>query len=193
MQNSRKLLVCAIGALWMTALQAEEEPLNIIPDTESISFDSQEGPITLRRFANDIMLVKGAIRPMVPTPGVTPVGELEVIAALQDSDYIVIDTRTVETQYGGTIPGSIDIRYDEIADRLDEVGCESAQAGWNCEQALNVVLYCNGPNCGQSPRAMAAMVEAGFPASKIFFYRGGMLAWTSLGLTTRENTHLELD
>jgi rhodanese-related sulfurtransferase len=193
MQNSRKLLVCAIGALWMTVLQAEEEPLNIIPDTESISFDSQEGPITLRRFANDIMLVKGAIRPMVPTPGVTPVGELEVIAALQDSAYIVIDTRTVETQYGGTIPGSIDLRYDEIANRLDEVGCESAQAGWSCEQALNVVLYCNGPNCGQSPRAMAAMVEAGFPATKIFFYRGGMLAWTSLGLTTRENTHLELD
>jgi len=35
------------------------------------------------------------------------------------------------------------------------------------------------------------MVEAGFPATKISYYRGGMLAWTSLGLTTRENTHLK--
>jgi len=193
MQNFGKLVLCATVALWMTALQAEGEPLNIMPDTESVSFDSHEGPITLRRFANAIMLVKGTIRPMVPTPGVTPVGELEVIAALQDSAYIVVDTRTVETQYGGTIPGSANLPYDEIADRLEEVGCESSPAGWSCEQALDVVLYCNGPNCGQSPRAMAAMVEAGFPATKISYYRGGMLAWTSLGLTTREYKHLKLD
>ena len=103
----------------------------------------------------------------------------------------VSDTRTVETQYGGTIPGSVNIAYDVIADRLDELGCTRATSGWRCENALNTVLYCNGPNCGQSPRAMAAMVEAGFPASKLSYYRGGMLAWTSLGLTTRENMHLK--
>jgi rhodanese-related sulfurtransferase len=177
----------------MTLLAAEEQPINIAPGTTSISFASHEGPITLERFANDIMLVRGVIRPMVPTPGVTPVGELEVIAALQDPEYVVVDSRTLETQYGGTIPGSVNIRYDEIAERLDEVGCERSPAGWSCAQALNVVLYCNGPNCGQSPRAMASMVEAGFPAAKIFYYRGGMLTWTSLGLTTRENTHLDLD
>jgi len=135
--------------------------------------------------------VRGVIRPMVPTPGVTPVGELEVIAALQDPTYMVVDSRTVETQYGGTIPGSFNLPYNEIADRLDEVGCQRASSGWRCDQARNVLLYCNGPNCGQSPRAMAAMVEAGFPAEKIYYYRGGMLAWTSLGLTTRENTHLK--
>jgi len=191
MQNFEKLLVCTIGVLWMGALQAEGEPLNIMPDTETISFDSAEGPVTIRRFANDIMLVKGSIRPMIPTPGVTPVGELEVISALQDPAYIVVDTRTVETQYGGTIPGSVNVPYNEIADRLDELGCAASSSDWTCEQALNVVLYCNGPNCGQSPRAMAAMVEAGFPATKISYYRGGMLAWTSLGLTTRENTHLK--
>lgn len=193
MRNSKKSLVFAICTLWMMGAHAEEEPLNIMPDTESVSFDSHEGPITLKRFANDIMLVKGAIRPMVPTPGVTPVGELEVIAALQDPAYVVVDTRTVETQYGGTIPGSHNIPYNEVVDRLSEVGCESTRGEWTCEQALNVVLYCNGPNCGQSPTAMAAMVEAGFPANKLLFYRGGMLAWTSLGLTTRENTHLDLE
>ena len=193
MQNVGKLLICTVTALWMTILSAEPQPLNIKPGTESISFDSHEGPITLERFANDIMLVRGVIRPMVPTPGVTPVGELEVIAALQDPTYVVVDSRSVETQYGGTIPGSINVPYDEIADRLDEVGCAQSANGWSCAQARNVVLYCNGPNCGQSPRAMASMVEAGFPAAKIFYYRGGMLAWTSLGLTTRENAHLDLD
>ncbi len=189
MQNCKKSVVCGISVLWATALLAEPEPLSITSDSESISFDSAEGPITLRRFANDIMLVKGPIRPMVPVQGVTPVGELEVISALQDADFIVVDTRSKETQYGGTIPGTANIPDGEIAQRLDEVGCEEVTAGWECQQALDVVLYCNGPNCGQSPRAMREMVDAGFPATKIFYYRGGMLAWTSLGLTTRESEH----
>jgi rhodanese-related sulfurtransferase len=191
MQILDKIFVCVIGMLFAIGVRAEGDPLNIVPDTKRISFDSREGPVVLERFSNDIMLVKGVIRPMVPTPGVTPVGELEVIAALQDSSSIVVDTRTVETQYGGTIPGSVNIAYDVIADRLDELGCTRAASGWRCENALDTVLYCNGPNCGQSPRAMAAMVKAGFPASKLSYYRGGMLAWTSLGLTTRENTHLK--
>lgn len=193
MRSFQTVWIGAMALLWVAALKAESDPLNIVPDTKSISFESKEGPIVLERFANDIMLVRGVIRPMVPTPGVTPVGELEVIAALQDSNSIVVDTRTVESQYGGTIPGSINIAYDIIADRLDELGCTRVASAWRCENALNTVLYCNGPNCGQSPRAMAAMVEAGFPASKLSYYRGGMLAWTSLGLTTRENTHLKLD
>ena len=191
MQQLKILVVCALGALWATAPAADLEPLNILPDEPTVSFDSREGPVTIARYANDIMLVRGAIRPMVPTPGVTPVGELEVIAALQDAASIVVDTRTVEWQLGGTIPGSVNVPYTEIAGRLDELGCTGAAGEWNCREALDVVLYCNGPNCGQSPRAMAAMVEAGFPAAKIAYYRGGMLAWTSLGLTTRENKHLQ--
>lgn len=191
MQYLKTFFACVLTAVGTAALAADLEPLNIMPDVESISFDSREGPITISRYANDIMLVRGSIRPMAPTPGVTPVGELEVIEALQDSAYLVVDTRTVETQYGGTIPGSVNIAYNVIADKLDELGCEGSPGSWSCEQALNVVLYCNGPNCGQSPRAMAAMVEAGFPVSKISYYRGGMLTWTSLGLTTRENTHLK--
>jgi len=189
MYNFKILAACIFSVLWAPVLQAEQESLPITSDLESISFNSIEGPVTIRRFANDIMLVKGTVRPMVPVPGVTPVGELEVISALQDSDYIVVDTRTKETQYGGTIPGTVNFPFNEIADRLDELGCEGSTAGWNCQEALEVVLYCNGPNCGQSPRAMSAMVAAGFPATKISYYRGGMLAWTSLGLTTRESDH----
>lgn len=186
-RNFDVLLICAIAWLWSMAGHAEGEPLSISSGVESVSFDSFEGPVTLKRFANEIMLVKGSIRPMIPVPGVTPVGELEVIEALQDPNFVVVDTRTKETQYGGTIPGTRNYPYTHIAERLGELGCVADAASWDCQDAINVVLYCNGPNCGQSPRAMAALVDAGFPPSKIFYYRGGMLAWTSLGLTTRES------
>ena len=189
MRRNIKFIALFFGFLCSTSLLAEDELLNITPDNKTITFNSMEGLVTLQRFSNDIMLVKGTIRPMVPMEGVTPVGELEVINALQSANYIVVDTRTSITQYGGTIPGSISIPFDEITEQLDALGCTGSVAKWNCMEAYNVVLYCNGPNCGQSPRAMAAMVEVGFPSDKIFYYRGGMLAWTSLGLTTRESMH----
>ena len=189
MRRNIKFIALFFGFLCSTSLLAEDELLNITPDNKTITFNSVEGLVTLQRFSNDIMLVKGTIRPMVPMEGVTPVGELEVINALQSANYIVVDTRTSITQYGGTIPGSISIPFDEITEQLDALGCTGSVAKWNCMEAYNVVLYCNGPNCGQSPRAIAAMVEVGFPSDKIFYYRGGMLAWTSLGLTTRESMH----
>ena len=189
MRRNIKFIALFFGFLCSTSLLAEDELLNITPDNKTITFNSVEGLVTLQRFSNDIMLVKGTIRPMVPMEGVTPVGELEVINALQSANYIVVDTRTSVTQYGGTIPGSISVPFDEITEQLDALGCIGSIAKWNCMEAYNVVLYCNGPNCGQSPRAIAAMVEVGFPSDKIFYYRGGMLAWTSLGLTTRESMH----
>jgi hypothetical protein len=35
-----------------------------------------------------------------------------------------------------------------------------------------------------NPMAMKAMVRDGFPATKIYYYRGGMLDWDALGLTS---------
>ncbi len=54
---------------------------------------------------------------------------------------------------------------------------------WNFSGAKNVLLWCNGIWCGQSPRAIKGLLFLGYPADKIFYYRGGMQAWQSLGLT----------
>lgn len=55
---------------------------------------------------------------------------------------------------------------------------------WDFSDAKQVVLWCNGPWCGQSPRAIRALLENGYPAEKIHYYRGGMQMWQILGLTT---------
>ena len=51
-------------------------------------------------------------------------------------------------------------------------------------QAKTLVLFCNGPWCGQSPNNIKGLLKIGYPASKIKWYRGGMQEWESLGLTT---------
>jgi len=46
------------------------------------------------------------------------------------------------------------------------------------------VLWCNGPACGQSPRAIRGLLKVGYPADRIYYYRGGMQMWQLWGLTT---------
>ena len=66
MQYSKAVVVCTLSVLGSQVFAADPEPLNIVPDVRSISFDSREGPVTIGRYANDIMLVKGSIRSMAP-------------------------------------------------------------------------------------------------------------------------------
>ncbi|MFN3147969.1 MAG: rhodanese-like domain-containing protein [Paracoccaceae bacterium] len=73
--------------------------------------------------------------------------------------------------------------YTEMTDRLGELGCEIDFDGWDCTEAEPVALFCNGLWCGQSPTAIRRMIEAGYPAERIFYYRGGMQSWRMLGLT----------
>lgn len=59
----------------------------------------------------------------------------------------------------------------------------AADNPWDFSEAKEVLLYCNGIWCGQSPTAIKNLLALGYPAEKIFYYRGGMQAWQSLGLT----------
>ncbi len=70
-----------------------------------------------------------------------------------------------------------------MADRLHELGCEPDFEGFICEDVGEIVLFCNGPWCGQSPTAIRRIIEAGYPAEKIRYYRWGMQGWRMLGLT----------
>lgn len=123
------------------------------------------------------------IQPIAPAEGVTTIGELELIDMLQDPDVTVIDSRTNDWFQTGTIPGAINIPYDTVIDELARLGCEPDFEGWDCENAKTVALFCNGLWCGQSPTAIRNMIEAGYPAERISYYRGGMQTWRMLGLT----------
>ena len=126
------------------------------------------------------------IQPMQVAPGVTTVGELELLDFLSKGG-IVIDNRTVEWHVKGTIPGAIHIPHTQIASRLNELGCKKG-AKWDCGGAKKDLLFCNGMWCGQSPSGIRAMLREGYPAEKIMYYRDGMQGWSTLGLSTVEGS-----
>ncbi len=124
---------------------------------------------------------KGWLQPLIPVPGVHPVTEIEMLHAMNDANAMIVDMREPEDRIKGTIPNSYHIPYTEVAARLDELGCAKQGGKWNCGAAKKVYAFCNGPVCPQSPTAITAMVREGFPADRIYYYRGGMLDWDALG------------
>lgn len=132
---------------------------------------------------------------------------------LLDGDGLLIDARTPAWWKRGTIPGSINIPFivftldaDDVqlidamktlgvkrrgdvngfSRAIEEIGLlggDRKNDEWDFTQAKKIVLWCNGMWCGQSPRAIRGLIKLGYPTDKIFYYRGGMQAWQSLGLT----------
>lgn len=182
---------------FLFASAAAADPVGIRPDLMSVTVETAFGPVEISRIQDNDHAISGewartsrpcpnfCIQPIIPAPGVTPIGELEMLAFLQDPDVVVIDGRVRSDFEGGAIPGAVNVPYTEAADRLGELGCEPDFEGFICEgdAVKTVALYCNGPWCGQSPTAARRMIEAGFPAEKIHYYRGGMQSWRMLGLT----------
>lgn len=133
---------------------------------------------------------------------------------LRDGEALVIDARTPQWYEKGTIPGSVNIPFTsfpkdpktpdwgkilqrfgakprpqlgQVEKTMEEWGLVDRSlktAEWDFTGAKDLVLFCNGPACDQSPRAIAALRSVGYPAQKLFYYRGGMQLWQLWGLTT---------
>ncbi|MFZ9140629.1 MAG: rhodanese-like domain-containing protein [Burkholderiaceae bacterium] len=178
-------LLVSQWAFAQAATIAVGTPLKILDgQPEQITIKTAKGPVTITRKMTACGKNGGVMQPLVPVKGVHPVAEIEVIAALGDADAIVLDMRDTNDRVKGTIPGSVGIPYTEVASRMNELGCTKTGAKWNCAKAKKVYAFCNGPACPQSPMAIRAMTRDGFPADKIYYYRGGMLDWDALGLTS---------
>ncbi|MBR9650869.1 rhodanese-like domain-containing protein [Thalassovita aquimarina] len=174
---------------------AEDRPVNIGKEVPSVTVPVPGGEAEIRRIPDNANQLTGdwartsrpcppfCIQPMTPAPGVTTIGELELMEMLQDPEVVVMDSRTPEWFAGGSIPGAINVPYTQVIDRLGDLGCEVDFDGYVCEAPKRVALFCNGNWCGQSPTAIRNMIEAGFPADHISYYRGGIQAWRLLGLS----------
>lgn len=158
------------------------------------------------------------VQPMLVAPGVTTVGELELLNFIKDKmnngTGVLIDARTPAWYEKSTIPGSVNIPFTTFdKDKSDLVkgvalgklgvrkvskqsfvssmwnslqkliGQNNASGKWDFSGAKDILLWCNGMWCGQSPRAIRGLLAIGYPAEKIYYYRGGMQSWQLLGLS----------
>jgi len=179
------LPLALLSAVAAPSWAAGAELLRMIGQERQFIVQTPAGPFTITRTMTVCARNQGFLQPLVPLPGVRPVTEIEVLQALNDPATMVIDMRDEDEPLEATIPNSYHIPFNELEDRMNELGCTRQGKGpWDCSQAAQVVAFCNGPVCPQSPVGIASMVRAGFPANRISYYRGGMMDWEALGLTT---------
>jgi rhodanese-related sulfurtransferase len=86
-------------------------------------------------------------------------------------------------QLGGKPRGEVGGLTRGFESVMELFGSTMMTGQWDFSDAVDVVFWCNGPWCGQSPRAIKALLAHGYPAEKIAYYRGGMQMWKILGLT----------
>ena len=142
---------------------------------------------------------RGRPQPMILAQGLETVGELEFIdfmkRAQSDETISIVDSRKPGWYERLRIPGAVNIPFtsfetkDDAIDTMeDELNVKVNDNGTlDFSKAKTIVAYCNGYWCGQTPEmiknAKYSLLNMGYPVSKIKYYRGGMQAWTSFGLT----------
>lgn len=131
------------------------------------------------------------IEPFHVSDKVETYGELEVLEFLEKKKGVFIDARLKNWYQKSAIPGAINLPFklfltdtparDKV---LKDFGGEKRGSVWDFSNAKTLLLYCNGAWCGQSPTAINALIDIGYPEEKMKYYRGGMQAWQILGFTT---------
>jgi rhodanese-related sulfurtransferase len=202
-------LLLSVLLPWNLAIALE---VNISADVSSVEVMHKGKPVTIMRNQNPDNKIADefaktsrkcppfCVQPGSVAPGVETIAELEILNYLEKMSWgeavLVIDSRTPNWVSQGTIPGSINIPWTQLnlesgANPLsireilaEKFGVHEDDGLLNFSEAKTLVLFCNGSWCGQSPVNIQTLLQLGYPAHKIKWYRGGMQAWHELGLTT---------
>lgn len=193
--------------VFQTAIAEDKYPVKIKPDLPFITVHHQGQKVILKRIQDtNHRLVDDFTRtsrpcppfclwPIFIEPGIYPVGELEVIDFLENQvksgKGFLVDARLPSFYKTETIPGSVNIPWvlftneekKEAVFKLLGVK-KQADGSFDFKNALELCIFCSGPSCGQSPRAIKALFKAGYPASKLKYYRGGLQVWKLFGFIT---------
>ncbi len=205
-------LALAGAAFLPVTATAADKPVGITFDMAEVTVKHNGKDVVIKRDQDNSATVIDAfaktsrpcppfcIQPITLAPGVETLGEAEMIDYLvkadSDDSILIIDSRTPDWVKRGTIPGAKNIPWTTLstakgADPLsigeiltEEFNAEEFDGLWKFGNAKTLVLFCNGMWCGQSPTNIKALLDFGYPAHKIKWYRGGMQNWSNLGLTT---------
>lgn len=212
--KSSILGACLVALTFSQMALAKDLKVKISPEISEISVQHNGESVTIKRIQDqkntvveDYALTSRAcppfcVQPIEVAPGVTTIGELELLDFLQrksdgDESILIIDSRTPDWVEKGTIPSATNLPWTKLHPQSDgyepievegiltlQFNATVRDGIWNFSNANTLVFFCNGLWCGQSPTNIKALINLGYPAHKIFWYRGGMQAWQSLGLTT---------
>lgn len=139
------------------------------------------------------------IAPMNVADGVNTLDETEVLEFLvtqvAGNKGLMVDARMPEMRAQGFIPGTVSLPHATLGpdnqfkkDILRALGAREFDGVFNFTDARELLVYDNGPSTDDAGTLIRHLLDEGYPADMIHYYRGGMQVWAVLGFSIEEGT-----
>jgi len=138
------------------------------------------------------------IQPIRMNSSIRTIGEVELLKFMQrkvnKKKGILVDVRSKEDYKKESIPSAVNIpaRVKDNPAKLEKIlkvlgAKRGADGSLDTSKVLDIAFYCHGLWCSKSSEFIDKLLEVGYPADKILYYRGGFQMWKILGFTTVTN------
>ncbi|MBV2359198.1 rhodanese-like domain-containing protein [Thalassococcus sp. CAU 1522] len=170
--------------------QAAADPGRISDNRLDARFDLSGQTITITR--DGARCPPACVQPIQAAQGIATLGELELLDFLEDAVSagrgLLVDARRPDGFAAATLPGAVNVPAETLDSanpyRDDLLAALGARDGDDFSDAFDLAVFAGGPDDPASTMALRHLLDAGYPANKLTYYRGGMSSWMSLGLTT---------
>lgn len=183
-----------LAALGVCAGSAGAQDLAISETISSVEFSFNNRFYQISR-TGDGACPPNCIQPQQAAAGVATLGEIELIAfvqtALGQGTGLLIDARLPGDFATGSIPGAVNIPGATLSgtnpyrkEILLALGVrETSNGALDFSGAQSLVLFDRGATSPVAADAVRDLLDAGYPANKLMYYRAGLMGWDALGLT----------
>ena len=200
-------LASAFGVVALTLLLLPQSAVaDIARGLTSVEFEFGGQVFSIRRGADgDVALPnrysqatrtcpEHCIEPATAAQGVATLSELEIFTFMQQNvstgSGLLVDARLPAELSGGSIPGAISVPAATLVtnnpyreDLLLALGAKGALGQMDFSGAFDLLVFDDGPWSPTARQAVQLLLDAGYPAQKILYYRGGLQMWHIFGLT----------
>ncbi len=137
-------------------------------------------------------------QPFQIAPKINIVGELELLTFLSHKTSqgtgVLIDGRLPQWYAKATIPSAVNLPFPVFDNKIDAtivkrlfvlLGADpKGRNQWDFSTAKELLVFGNGIWGIQAKKTITNLLALGYPAEKIYWYRGGLQDWLQIGLTT---------
>ncbi|MGH1576666.1 rhodanese-like domain-containing protein [Planktotalea sp.] len=179
---------------------------DIVPGQQSVDFEFGGQPYSIQQGQSGSTTLPSAyaktarpcpsecIEPRVAAEGVVTLTEHEVFGFMQQrvsaGTGLLVDVRLPAEFEQGSIPAAISVPAPTLVasnpyreDLLLALGAKGSLGQMDFSGAFDLLIFDDGPWSPTAREATQLFLEAGYPAQKIFYYRGGLQMWHLFGLT----------
>jgi rhodanese-related sulfurtransferase len=195
-----------LTALLSLAFNVQAVKADIVPGQSSIEFEFGGQAFSIQQGQNGNASLPSTysktgracpsqcIEPGNAAAGVATLTELDVFGFMQRSvsagTGLLVDVRLPAEFSQGSIPGAISVPAPTLVannpyleDLLLALGAKGAMGQMDFSGAFDLLIFDDGPWSPTAREAVQLLLDAGYPAQKILYYRGGLQLWHVFGLT----------